>query len=97
MSLELQILSPDRVVVESRVISLQAAGASGRFGPRTEWNTRPRTSGIPGPRLSGITHQSAPLRWVCGRLFPVCVPSPKPDGGRISPVVGRMGGPVSRW
>ena len=35
MSLELEILSPDRVVVESRVIALQAADASGRFGIRT--------------------------------------------------------------
>jgi F-type H+-transporting ATPase subunit epsilon len=35
MSLELEILAPDHVVVEDRVVSLQAADASGRFGLRT--------------------------------------------------------------
>jgi F-type H+-transporting ATPase subunit epsilon len=35
MSLDLEILSPDRVVLETRVISLQAADATGRFGIRT--------------------------------------------------------------
>ena len=35
MSLDLEILSPDRVVLETRVISLQAADPSGRFGIRT--------------------------------------------------------------
>jgi F-type H+-transporting ATPase subunit epsilon len=34
VSLELEILAPDRVVVEDRVIALQAADASGRFGLR---------------------------------------------------------------
>ena len=32
MSLELEIFAPDRLVVEDRVASLQAADASGRFG-----------------------------------------------------------------
>jgi F-type H+-transporting ATPase subunit epsilon len=35
MSLELEILVPDHAVVQDRVISLQAADASGRFGLRT--------------------------------------------------------------
>jgi F-type H+-transporting ATPase subunit epsilon len=35
MSLELEILAPDRVVLEERVVSLQAADASGRFGLRS--------------------------------------------------------------
>jgi F-type H+-transporting ATPase subunit epsilon len=35
MSLELEILAPDRVIIESRVLALQAADASGRFGIRT--------------------------------------------------------------
>ncbi len=35
MSLELEILLPDRVLMQSRVVSLQAADATGRFGLRT--------------------------------------------------------------
>ena len=35
MSLELEILAPDRAIVRTRVISFQAADASGRFGLRT--------------------------------------------------------------
>ena len=35
MSLELEIVAPDRVLVEDRIISLQATDASGRFGLRT--------------------------------------------------------------
>jgi F-type H+-transporting ATPase subunit epsilon len=35
MILELEILVPDRVVVEGRIRALQAADASGRFGIRT--------------------------------------------------------------
>jgi F-type H+-transporting ATPase subunit epsilon len=34
MSLELEIIASDRVLVEVRVVSLQAADASGRFGLR---------------------------------------------------------------
>jgi F-type H+-transporting ATPase subunit epsilon len=34
MSLELEIIAPDRVLLEDRVVSLQAADASGRFGLR---------------------------------------------------------------
>lgn len=34
MSLELEILAPDHVVVKDRIVSLQAADASGRFGIR---------------------------------------------------------------
>ncbi len=35
MSLELEVLVPDRVLVQERVVSLEAADASGRFGLRT--------------------------------------------------------------
>jgi F-type H+-transporting ATPase subunit epsilon len=35
VNLELEILSPDRLIVRTRVVSLQAADASGRFGLRT--------------------------------------------------------------
>jgi F-type H+-transporting ATPase subunit epsilon len=35
MSLELEIIAPDRMLLEDRVVSLQAADASGRFGLRT--------------------------------------------------------------
>ena len=35
MNLELEILAPDRAIVRTRVVSLQAADASGRFGLRT--------------------------------------------------------------
>ena len=35
MSLELEVIAPDRVLVETRVIALQAADASGRFGLRS--------------------------------------------------------------
>ena len=35
MSLELEVLLPDRVLMQSRVVSLQAADASGRFGLHT--------------------------------------------------------------
>ena len=35
MSLELEVLAPDHVVVGDQVVSLQAADASGRFGIRT--------------------------------------------------------------
>lgn len=35
MSLELEVLAPDHVVIKDRVVSLQAGDASGRFGLRT--------------------------------------------------------------
>ncbi|MHB1556877.1 MAG: F0F1 ATP synthase subunit epsilon [Isosphaeraceae bacterium] len=35
MSLELEILAPDRVLLKARVVSIQAADASGRFGLRS--------------------------------------------------------------
>jgi F-type H+-transporting ATPase subunit epsilon len=35
VSLELEILAPDRVLVEGRIIALQAADTSGRFGLRS--------------------------------------------------------------
>ena len=35
MSIELEILAPDRVVLRTRVVSLQAGDASGRFGLKT--------------------------------------------------------------
>ncbi len=35
MSLELEILAPDRVLLTARVVAIQAADASGRFGLRS--------------------------------------------------------------
>ena len=35
MSLELEILAPDRLIVRTPIVALQAADASGRFGLRT--------------------------------------------------------------
>jgi F-type H+-transporting ATPase subunit epsilon len=35
MTLELEILCPDQVILKTRIVSVQAADASGRFGLRT--------------------------------------------------------------